>query len=152
MKKNFIYTTMILLSIIIAIFLLYPRDLIKIIGNEPSISSNTSLSIVLRNSILETGNVVESFDKTNCTKIYNYLSTFKYMPSNKSYKELDDEETYVISMKNNEEEIFNAAIRGSSYVSIMDKNENWSLYRVIGEKIDLTFFEAIHNSLEETKN
>ena len=150
MKKNTVFgTAIIVLLIIVNLFLLYPRELVKIIGNEPPISSNTSLSIIQKNNILEPGNVVERLDKNTCNEIYNYLSTFKYMRSNISYKKLDEKETYVIIMKNNEKEIFRAAIRGNSYISIMDKNENWTIYKVIGEKIDLNFFENIYNSLSE---
>ncbi|MDH8676925.1 hypothetical protein QE109_02135 [Fusibacter bizertensis] len=150
MKKNTVFgTTIIVLFIIVALFFLYPRELVKIIGNEPPISSNTSLSIIQKNNILEPGNVVESLNKNTCKEIYNYLSTFKYMRSNISYKKLDEKETYVIIMKNNEKEIFRAAIRGNSYISIMDKNENWTIYKVIGEKINLNFFENIYNSLSE---
>jgi len=122
---------------------------VKIIGNEPPISNYTSLSIIQRHNILESGNIVERLDKNSCNEIYNYLNTFKYTRSNMSYKKLDGKETYVISMKNNEEEIFYAAIRENSHVSIMDKNENWTLYKVIGEKIDLNYFENIFNSSNE---
>lgn len=149
MKKNKFLLIIMLLYIIVILFLLYPRELVRIIGNEPPISNDTSLSIIQRHNILESGNVVESLDKNACNEIYNYLNTFKYTRSNMSYKKLDGKETYVISMKNNDEEIFYAAIRGNSHVSIMDKNENWTLYKVIGEKIDLNYFENIFNSLNE---
>lgn len=149
MKKNKFLLVIMLLNIIVVLFLLYPQKLVKIIGNEPPISNDTSLSIVQRHNILESGNSVERLDKNVCDEIYNYLNTFKYTRSNMSYKKLDEKETYVISMKNNEDEIFYAAIRGNSHVSIMDKNENWTLYKVIGGKIDLNYFEDIFISLNE---
>lgn len=149
MKKETIISIITIMGFsIFLIIVLYPRNLIAIIGKEPEIGSKVHLTVIHRNSILEAGNAVESFNQEKTEKILGFLKKYKYSRSNTPYSKLDNMESYVIKIKNNEDEVFKAAVRGDRYFSVKDKNGNWSLYKVSGNQFDVVFLRDFYESLK----
>lgn len=149
MKKIIICISLILLIIVVNIFIFYPRTLIQIIGNEVTIPTNSNLTVIYRNSILEGGTFVNSNDINDMKNILESLKSYKYSKStNDNYKEFDNLDTYAVIIKSNNTEIFKAATRGNKHLSVRDKNGRWSTYKVVGDKFDLEFLKKFHNTLK----
>ncbi|WP_422485438.1 hypothetical protein [Gudongella sp. DL1XJH-153] len=139
-----------LITLIAAITVFYPRNLIAIIGEEPVVDENVNLSIIFRNTFEESGERMESQNQHHSEEIMEFLNSYKYRRSNKSYDKLDDLKSYSITIKDTkDEQLLRATIRGDEYISIMDKRDNYSLYKVWGSEFDEEFLANFYNSLND---
>ncbi|MFT9497338.1 hypothetical protein, partial [Anaerosolibacter sp.] len=149
-KKLVVSITIIIGFIMLSVYIFYPRDLISIIGKEPVIDSNIHLTVTNRNSILEDGSTAESYNENHSKEILEYLKSYKYRRTNTSYRKLDNVEYFIIKIENNGEEVFRTAVRGDKYLSVIDKNGAWSLYKVSGNKFDTKILKNFYESLRST--
>ncbi len=144
-----IYVLMIIGYLIISITIFYPRDLVRIIGEGPNIGSSAHLTVIHRNSISEEGTIVESYNKDHSKEILEFLRMYKYRKTNISYQKLDNVEYYTIKIENDGQQVFRAAVRGDRYLSVIDRNGNWSIFRVSGDKFDTKFLEDLYKNLSK---
>jgi hypothetical protein len=105
------------------------------------------LEIISRNSILESGNIVESYNPSHPKQIIEFLKAYKYRRTNVSYRKLDNMDCYTIKIVNNEKEVFRAAIRGDRYISLIDKSGKWLTYKVTGNKLNVKILKDIYKTL-----
>lgn len=150
MKNKFAIILIVLT--VFSIIMFYPRTLVQIIGEEPIIDSDVHLRVIHRNSIIESGDVVEAYSQKHAKDILNFLQAYKYRRTNVSYRKLDDMESYSVIIMNNEDEILKATIRGNEYLSIIDKNGNYPTYRVSRSKFDTEFLQDFYESLRDLSN
>ena len=148
MKKRALLA--ILITLIAAITVFYPRDLITIIGEEPVIDEDVNLSIIFRNTFEESGERIESQNQHHSEEIMEFLNSYKYRRSNKSYDKLDDLNSYSITIKDTkDEQLLRATVRGDEYISIMDKMDNYTLYKVWGSEFDEEFLADFYKSVND---
>ena len=149
-QKFVISITIIIGFIMLWVYWIYPRDLISIIGKEPVIDSNIHLTVTYRNSILDDGSTAESYSENHTKEVLDYLKSFKYRRTNTSYRKLDNVEYFIIKIENDGEEVFRTAVRGDKYLSVIDKDGVWSLYKVSGNEFDTKVLKNFYESLRSS--
>ncbi|MCB2290690.1 hypothetical protein LGK97_13060 [Clostridium sp. CS001] len=153
MKKILPYAFIILVTIIFSIVMFYPRELTQITGKEINVDINTNLKIIYRQSILEGGTTVDSYNSNDAKEIVRFLKSHRYVKmAYVNYQKFDDMDVYSISIKSDKNELLRIATRGSGHLSIIDKYGRWSTYRVIDGKFDLKFLETFYKSLSKNVN
>ncbi|AOT71869.1 hypothetical protein [Geosporobacter ferrireducens] len=149
MKK---FASILIVLTVFSIIMFYPRPLVQIIGEEPIIDSDAHLRVIHRNAIIESGDVVEAYSQKHAKDILDFLQSYKYQRTNVSYRKLDDMESYSVKIINNENEVLRATIRGDRYLSIIDKNGNYSSYKVSRNEFDIEFLQDLYESLRVLSN
>lgn len=139
----------IVVTLVIAVFTFYPRDLVGIIGEEPDFNENAHVRVISRENVEDPGIAREMISEDRAREIYEYLENFKYMKSNKNYSDLDHLSSFTIKITDGAEEIFFVTIRGEKYISINDKRDNYFTYRVWRDDFDLEHVGAFYMSLED---
>lgn len=117
------------------------------------------IEVIHRNSILEGGTVTSTKDVTKIRELENFLDQYKSMPSllkTKLLEKLDDEESYTINFKNDEECLTTIVLYKKNF-NIYNKSKLISsidtidVYNIIGENIDFNFLEQFVKSMKLNK-
>ena len=144
-KKRLIFVVAV--TVIIGITTFYPRDIIGIIGEEPRISEDAHIRVIIREGIDEPSTTHEVQSRELAEEIFEYFEEYKYRRTNRNYSELDEMHSYSIRITDSGEEVFYVTVRGSEYISIRDKRGNYFIYKLWGDQFDLEYLERYHQSL-----
>ncbi|WP_250675274.1 hypothetical protein LZ906_016790 (plasmid) [Paraclostridium ghonii] len=132
--------------LVILVFVLFPKSLSSRVNLDNLYQNDLIIEVIHRNNLVESGTVTSTTDVTKLEELENFLDKYKSMPSIMHIKKLDDEESYTINFKNNDE-FLTTIVLYKKNLEVMPGIDTVRRYSVIGENIDFNFLEQFVKSI-----
>ncbi|GAA0703446.1 hypothetical protein GCM10008904_10460 [Paraclostridium ghonii] len=146
MKKiNTIPWEVIILTVILILVFL-PKNLSSRVNLDNLFQNDLIIEVIHRNNLVESGTVTSTTDVTKLEELENFLDKYKSIPTIMSIKQLDDEESYTINFKN-DDEFLTTIVLYKKNLEVMPGSDTVRRYSVIGENIDFNFLEQFVKSI-----
>lgn len=138
------WEVIILTVILILVFL--PKNLSSRINLDNLFQNDLIIEVIHRNNLVESGTVTSTTDVTKLEELKNFLDKYKSIPTIMSIKQLDDDESYTINFKN-DDEFLTTIVLYKKNIEIMPASNTVRRYSVIGDNIDFNFLEQFVKSI-----
>lgn len=138
------WEVIILTVILILVFL--PKNLSSRINLDNLFQNDLIIEVIHRNNLVESGTVTSTTDVTKLEELKNFLDKYKSIPTIMSIKQIDDDESYTINFKN-DDEFLTTIVLYKKNIEIMPASNTVRRYSVIGDNIDFNFLEQFVKSI-----
>lgn len=140
-KKSVITWVVVGICSFLCMALVFPNDIVKIVGKEPTINDSTVVIMTRQNLIFNESETIEIKGVDSGRAIVDFLNENRYVKSNKSSSDFDFIEYYDITIFTDGNQVINCSVKSSEHVSFFNESQVESLYMVAWNKLDTNFLK-----------